>query len=278
MAMYLGSKKVAVTNTVEKQVPSMKAFFEAGGKCQGSDATSFDGLWQYDDTANVTDMSHMFKNCTLLKNTPLLNTSKVNNMKYMFGGDYNIITAQHLDLQNVKDTSHMFRDCNELTSVSLSNTSKVTNMTYMFYNCYKLTTIPQLDTSSVTNMANMFNGCQNLAVIPQFDTSNVTIMESMFNSCMKLKIIPQFDISKVANAEGMFLWCSNLEIIHMININANLDISPSKKFTREALLEIIGNLKAQTSGSKKLTMGATNLSKLTDEDKAIATNKGWTLA
>lgn len=32
MAMYLGSKKVAVTNTVEKQVPSMKAFFEAGGE------------------------------------------------------------------------------------------------------------------------------------------------------------------------------------------------------------------------------------------------------
>lgn len=278
MAMYLGNKKVAVTNTIEKQVPSMKAFFEAGGKCQGSNATSFDGCWQYDDTSNVTDMSRMFQDCILLKNTPLLNTSKVNNMKYMFSGDYNIITSQHLDLQNVKDTSHMFRDCNELTSVSLSNTSKVTNMANMFYSCYKLTTIQQLDTSSVTNMTNMFNGCQNLAVIPQFDTSNVTIMESMFNSCMKLKIIPQFNISKVTNAEGMFLWCSNLEIIHMININANLSISSSTKFTREALLEIIGNLKPQTSGSKKLTMGSTNLAKLTDEDKKIATDKGWTLA
>ena len=63
----------------------------------------------------------------------------------------------------------------------------------------------------------------------------------------------------------------------MINIGTNLDISSSTKFTREALLEIIGNLKTVTS-TKTLTMGSTNLAKLTEEDKAIATNKGWTLA
>ena len=63
----------------------------------------------------------------------------------------------------------------------------------------------------------------------------------------------------------------------MLNIGANLDIHYSAKFTREALLEIIGNLKTVTT-TKRLTMGATNLAKLTEEDKAIATNKGWTLA
>ena len=206
MAMYLGSKKVAVTNTVEKQVPSMKAFFEAGGKCQGSTATSFEGCWQFGDTTNVTNMSNMFSNCSNLTTVPLFDTKNVRNMRYMF--------------------SH----------------------------CYKLTTVPQFDTSKVTNMYSMLNYCYKLTTVPQFDTSNVTNMASMFSGC------------------------SSLEEIHMININANLEISPSTKFTREALLEIIGNLKAQTSGSKKLTMGATNLAKLTEEDKAIATNKGWTLA
>lgn len=180
--MYLGSKKVAVTNTVEKQVPSMKAFFEAGGKCMYSTATSFEGWWQYDDTTNVTSMRQMFQYCS------------------------------------------------------------------------NLTTVPLFDTSKVTNMGYMFSDCSNLTTVPRFDTSKVTEMNYMFSNC------------------------SNLEEIHMININANLNISDSTRFTREALLEIIGNLKAQTSGSKKLTMGATNLAKLTDEDKAIATNKGWTLA
>ena len=231
MAMYLGSKKVAVTNTVEKQVPSMKAFFEAGGKCSQSKATSFDGCWQYDDTANVTNMSYMFYSCT------------------------DLITIPQLD------------------------TSKVTNMNSMFAYCYKLTTVPLLDTSNVTDMSYMFQNCSNnLTTIPQLDTSKVTNMESMFNYCKALTTIPQLDTSNVTSMWGIFNSCSNLEVIHMVNINASLDIHYSNNFTREALLEIIGNLKQQTSGSKKLTMGATNLAKLTDEDKKIATDKGWTLA
>ena len=100
----------------------------------------------------------------------------------------------------------------------------------------------------------------------------------MFSQCYKLTTVPQLDTSNVTSMTYMFDYCSSLEQIHMININANLYIGDSTKFTREALLEILGNLKAQTSGSKKLTMGATNLAKLTEEDKAIATNKGWTLA
>lgn len=158
MALYLGDKKVCPTLTIEKTLPSMKAFFEAGGKCSYSTAQSFEGCWQPSDSKNVTDVNSMFSHCS------------------------------------------------------------------------KITTIPQLDTSNVTDMGSMFSSC------------------------------------------------SSLTDIHMININASLNISSSKKFTREALVEIIGNLKAQTSGSKKLTMGSTNLAKLTDEDKAVATGKGWTLA
>ena len=206
MAMYLGSKKVAVTNTIEKQVPSMKAFFEAGGRCAYSAATSFEGCWQFGDTANITY------------------------------------------------TIRMFYDCSSLITVPLFDTTNVTNMAYMFYYCWSIITVPLFDTTNVTNMSYMFSGCSSLATVPLFDTKNVTNMSNMFSGC------------------------SSLEAIHMININANLNISASTKFTREALLEIIGNLKAQTSGTKTLTMGSTNLAKLTDEDKAIATSKGWTLA
>ena len=252
--MYLGSKKVAVTNTVEKQVPSMKAFFDAGGKCQGSTATSFDGIIQYGDTANVNDMKNMFNYCTKLTTVPQFDTSNVTNM------------------------NSTFENCTKITTVPLFNTSKVTEMNSMFNNCPNLTTIPKFDTSNVIDMNSMFNYCTKLTIVPQFDTSKVRNMGYMFYGCSKLTTIPQFDTSEVTIMGSMFGSCSNLEAIHMININANLNISESTKFTREALLEIIGNLKAQTSGSKKLTMGTANLAKLTDEDKAIATNKGWTLA
>ena len=133
------------------------------------------------------------------------------------------------------------------------------------------------DTSDVTDMSYMFNACTNLTEPPLFDTRKVTDMKIMFNSCGELTTIPAYDVSNVTNFGSMFDYCIKLSRIHMINIGANLDIHYSKRFTREALLEIIGNLKTVTS-TKKLTIGSNNLAKLTEEDKAIATNKGWTLA
>ena len=137
--------------------------------------------------------------------------------------------------------------------INFGDTADVTNMEYMFRNCSDLTSVPSLDTSKVTSMYQMFFNCFNLINVPSFDTSNVTNMREMFYSCR------------------------NLETIHMINIGTDLNISASTRFTREALLEIIGNLKTVTT-TKTLTMGSENLLKLWNEDKAIATNKGWTLA
>ena len=231
MALYLGSKKVAPTKTITKEVSSMKPFFDAGGKCAYSIATSFEGIIQYSDTSNVTDMSNMFYTCSSLTTIPLLDTS------------------------NVTDMSSMFRSC------------------------YSLTSIPQLDTSNVTNMSGMFNDCSILTSIPQLDTSNVKAMYNMFFYCTSLTSIQQLDTSNVTNMNGMFDYCPKLEEIHMINMKVSFDIHYSTKFTREALLEIINNCYDLTTLNKTatLTMGSTNLAKLTEEDKAIATAKGWTL-
>ena len=207
----------------------MKAFFDAGGKCQGSTATTFDNAISFEDTSDLTDMIEIFYNCQ------------------------------------------------KLTSVPLFDTRKVTDMSSIFAYCYKLTSVPSFDTSNVTNMTNMFAYCYELTSVPSFDTRNVTSMMAMFSGCSKLISVPSFDTSNVTNMDYMFRSCQKLETIHMINIGANLDISSSTEFTREALLEIIGNLKTVTN-TKRLTLGSTNLAKLTEEDKAIATNKGWTLA
>ena len=56
-------------------------------------------------------------------------------------------------------------------------------------------------------------------------------------------------------------------------MKVSFNISSSTAFTKEALVEILNNLATVTT-TQTLTMGATNLAKLTDEDKAIATNKG----
>ena len=109
------------------------------------------------------------------------------------------------------------------------------------------------------------------------DTSNVKSMYSMFYMCEKLSAIPRLDVSNVTTMERMFYNCKALEEIHMAGMKVSFDIHYSVKFTRDALVEILNNLASVTS-TQTLTMGATNLAKLTDDDKAIATNKGWKLA
>lgn len=161
--------------------------------------------------------------------------------------------------------------------ISYNDTANVTDMAHMFNGCYELTTIPELYTSNVTDMSYMLYWCISLTTIPQLDTSKVTNMVNMFYYCTELTSIPRLDASKVTNMSYMFDGCGKLEEIHMTGMKANFNISASTLFTRDALLEILNNL-ATVDSTKTLTMGSTNLAKLTDEDKAIATNKGWTLA
>ena len=161
--------------------------------------------------------------------------------------------------------------------ITYNDTSNVTNMSNMFSDCSSLISIPQLDTSNVTNMRSMFYHCTVFANIPQLDTSNVTDMAYMFNNCPWLTSIPQLDTSNVTDMRSMFSGCFRLKSILMTGMKTSFNISVSTQFETSDLVTILNNLATITS-TETLTMGSTNLAKLTDEEKAIATNKGWTLA
>ena len=180
------------------------------------------------------------------------------------------------DTENVTDMSYMFSDCNNLTTIPQLDTSNVTNMYRMFYGSRKITSIPMLNTSKVTDMSYMFQ-YSNITTIPKLDTSNVVDMRQTFYWCEYLSSIPMLNTSNVSSFDSCFSGCKRLTEIHMTGMKVSFDIHYSTLFTREALVEILNNL-ATVTGTKKLTMGSDNLAKLTDEDKAIATNKGWTLA
>lgn len=81
-------------------------------------------------------------------------------------------------------------------------------------------------------------------------------------------------------ASSAFQGCTNMERVVLENgFNCSILISQSTKYTKEVLLNIIYALKDRTSDSAlTLTIGNTNLDKLTETDKAIATAKNWNLA
>ena len=61
------------------------------------------------------------------------------------------------------------------------------------------------------------------------------------------------------------------------NFKVSISLSNSKNLTHDSLMVIINGLQTVTE-KQVLTIGSTNLAKLTDEEKQIATDKGWTLA
>lgn len=259
------------------------------------------------NTQNVTDMNDMFSECASLVTIPNLDTHNVTTMQRMFYECKSLVTIPNLDTQNVTNISTMFYNCPCLVTIPKLNTQSVTDVYNIFYSCYSLISIPHLDTHNVTKMGNMFYNCYSLVTIPNLDTQNVTDMGNMFYGCRALVSIPQLNTQKVTNMSNMFSNCYSLQSIKGLKMNkigyssaANLNLTKSRalinvgeggfeglnytlnlsnnnNLTHQSLINILNGLATVTTATT-LTLGSLNLAKLTDEEKAIATNKGWQLS
>ena len=116
---------------------------------------------------------------------------------------------------------------------------------------------------------------------------SVTIPESVnrvdsiaFNYCSSLKNLTILSKS-IYIMDSAFRNCNALEYVYLpFNFSCQiLNLSASTLYTRETILQWLNALADRTGKTAyKLTIGATNLAKLTEEDILIATNKNWTLA
>ena len=177
------------------------------------------------DTSQVTNMQYMFQGCSNLQTIPALNTNQVTDMELMFEDCTNLTTISELNTSNVTDISLIFNGCSNLQTIPALNTSQVTNMYAMFSNCTSLKIIPELNTSNVTDTHYMFNGCSNLQSIPELDTSQVTDMQNMFSGCNNLQTIPKLDTSQVTKISYMFHNCTSLTEIPQLNTSNVINMS-----------------------------------------------------
>ena len=185
------------------------------------------------DTSNVKDMSYMFNNCQKLTSLDLskFDTSKVKDMSYMFSncsGLKSLVLSKDFDTSNVTDMYQMFSGCSGLTSLDLSsfNTANVTTMKQMFSGCSGLTSLnlSSFNTAKVTTMEHMFNGCKGLKDLnlSSFKTANVTNMYQMFYYCSgltSLNLSKDFDTANVTTMSEMFSGCSGLTSLNLSSFN-----------------------------------------------------------
>lgn len=252
------------------------------------------------DTSEWTSHAYMFSACSNVEEMPTIDTSNSTNMEQMFNACTKIKTIPQIDTSKVTKMRYMFRHCYVLESIPELDTSQVTDMTQMFRDCRKLVAIPKLDTSNITDMNALFSGCNKLAQLPQLNTSKVTNMNSTFSYCNSLIELKELDCSNVTSVLNMFYQSKGKPIIGGF---LNLGKAYTEKttgythyalnltgfdLTYESLMNIINKLydlnltydvaNGGTLYTQKLQLGATNTSKLTSEEIAIATNKGWVVS
>ena len=180
----------------------------------------------------ITPCNIMFYNLKNITNINLskFDSSKVNNMDYMFGGCSSLISK---DLSNFKTSSSftmysMFKECKNLKSLDLCNfnTLNVKHMEFMFSNCSSLISLDlsNFNTQNVCSLKCIFDGCSSLISLDlsSFNTSNVVSMDYMFYGCGNLISLDlsSFNTSNVVSMNYMFYGCRNLISLDLRNFNS----------------------------------------------------------
>lgn len=181
----------------------------------------------------------------------------------------------------------------KITFNEASNTTQ--NATGMFYRCCQNTgreedridfsvIADKFDFSGLKSARNLFDSCNMINIYA--DLSNCEVCTNTFARSWGgyLNYIAVKVSEKMTNCSNMFLYgnsITNLTFTEDSTIACNgLDVSACTELTHDSLISIINALQDKTSisGTWAVTLGSTNLAKLTDAEKAIATQKGWTLA
>ena len=260
----------------------------------------------------VRSMVETFEGCTALESVIIPDTSNVTNTYHMFGECESLKSVQ-LGLSNVDDARYMFQNCTSLTSVDLGDFSS-NNTSYMFYgcesleylpvidmgdehdkmyaNCTSLVDIPQINFNDGGTISQIFYGCTGLKTI-----SNITGAPSQFstysdpssswlNGCVNIESIGEIDCSNCRWLMGVFGTASPKLVTvgglkdygKVENCYAGDALKVAPNLSRQSLVNIFNSLfdrKSAGYANNKIYLLQSQIEKLTSEDIAIATNKGW---
>ena len=160
----------------------------------------------------------------------------------------------------VSSIEDMFLGCNFLTEFDPTKiiTTNCTKMNRAFYGCYAITSmdLSSWDLGKCTTVSQIFHACKELTSVKFNQGANaITNAENMFSQCPKLTYLEPPMLDKVTTATLDFSSCP-------------LDAGSA--------VRIMNNLGTSTT-SQVLKFSATTLASLTEDQIAIAANKGWTV-
>ena len=227
----------------------------------------------------------------------LYDVSQVTDMSFMLNNSSELtdLDLSSWDVSNVNTFYSMFVST-DLTSINLSNwdTRKCTNMASMFQSNTKLSGVLDLssfDVANVTDMNNMFNYSYNITEIKgieNWNTMKLCDATDMFNSLININRLDLsgWKFNSLINAARMFYFMTGMTELFITGWGYNeqctsLDLSASSALTKNSILYIFNGLfdRATAGYTTQHTIALAPETKalLTDDNIAIATNKGFTV-
>ena len=256
-----------------------------------------------------------FSGCTGLKSIVFpANRPLTLNARAFSGDDALEIVAFPDCIVNIGNAAYAFAECKKLSQSSFEALMEQATGTAIqaqtFYNCQEITSLIVPDTVTQI-MSYAFSGCTSLLSV---NLNNVTTLQvGAFINCTSL---PEVNLKKVTSLQGaifagnttlkkvtfertpttasyiaasnnnnMFYGCTALEdVVLPDGWNINMLLSDGTAYftnvlTHDSMVAMIANLYDYSGGTAHtLTLGATNLARLSAEEIAVATAKNWTLA
>lgn len=243
-----------------------------------------------------SELGITFSNATFTEMPDIFDISDVTNFDYFFYGASKLTKVPEIQ-QPIISSQSMFENCTSLASLPDDfDFEHTTNAAAMFRNS-GIKQLGDLNMPLVANVDYMFNYCQINTIgdiIAPVATTAYEIFWTDYIVTVGDIYMPQastgyfFDNSYNLTTCGKltfkdysslnFYGTNNLENFGgMAGLAVSFDFSAMTKLTKQSLINIM-NEAATVTGGQVLTFGSTNLAKLSDEEKAIATSKGWTLA
>lgn len=243
-----------------------------------------------------SELGITFSNATFTEMPDVFDISDVTNFDYFFYGASKLTKVPEIQ-QPITSSRSMFEGCSSLASLPEDfDFEHTTNADGMFKNS-GIKYLGDIDMPLVTNIGELFRNCQ-AATIGNIIAPIATNAGELFWTSYIVTVgdiyIPQASPSWFFDGSSNLITCGKLTFQNyssynfwgvgnlenfggMAGLAINFDFSSFTKLTEQSLVNIM-NEAATVTGGQVLTFGSTNLAKLTDEEKAIATSKGWTLA
>lgn len=170
----------------------------------------------------------------------------------------------------------VFQNLKSVTKIVIDWTIIGPSIASYFQGCENLLESPSINAPNATTAGALYSACYSMIkagpfTIPLLDNANY-----MFANCYSLKKIPAINMDLVtASADNFATNNYSLEVCDAYNIGTSIAFT-NNRLSRDELVKIFGNLKIIAGKTINIT-GSAGAAALSAADRAIATDKGWTI-